>query len=435
MKLISLKGQNFMKLKAVDIVFDSSGTFRMIGKNGAGKTAVLKLIRMILSGKREMPTMPVRVGEQVALGELTLGDESKTIIAKVTVTPDGGYQLVCTNKDGSVYRKPQTLLNDLIGSISFNPAKLMDMDNKSLRELLFKMADLDLSDIDAEIKRLEDERQSVGRDVSGRQKQIDSLVKYDAPDEEISLSALAEEIKQAHDHNMEVERAQSEINGIRDKIQECDNNIEDAKAQIAKWQTYLEQVSGQKAQHEKSVAEKAKNMPVMIDTSVLSAKMQTAEETNAKIRHNKTRQALVEAFEKDHQAFAALTQQIKDLKAQKSQRLSEATFPVDGLEFKDDEIYYEGLPLDQDSGSGKLLRCTKICAAMNPTLRAVIIDDAEKILAPNMQALHNWAVENDYLILTAAAGDDDETCSVVIEDGVSIQKNREHDDQLGATNE
>jgi energy-coupling factor transporter ATP-binding protein EcfA2 len=142
MKIINLKAENIKKLVAIDIT-PTGHVVKITGKNGQGKTSILDSIFWALGGTENIQAQPIRQGEKKARVELDLGD----MIVTRTFT-EGGSALTITNKEGLKFPSPQTMLDNLLGRLAFDPLEFMSMDPKKQLETLRALTGVDVSDLD-----------------------------------------------------------------------------------------------------------------------------------------------------------------------------------------------------------------------------------------------------------------------------------------------
>ena len=429
-KIIGLKAQNWMRIEAVDIKFTDSGAFVIGGENDQGKSAVLKLVQAILGGRSELPAVPVRVGETKALGELTIGDEEKTVVATLSLTDEGGYKLKVCSANGVPYKRPATMLADMVSAVTFDPLAILDMAPKEQRALFFGLAGLDFDELDGARQGLVDERKTVGRDVTGRKRAIEEMPHFpDAPIAEVTLTTIAKDLEDARANNQRIREATLRTTFIRENIQAATNRILSAQERIAEEEEHIKNTRAEiiALRPDLTKAESiAANTPC--DTESITAALDQNEQVNAEVRTNAARALVQQQFNADHAKYEDLTEAIKEIDAAKKKTLADATFPVDGLEFPaDGGVLYKGLPLDQDSGSGQTIRAVEIAAAMNPELRTMLVDGGEQLGAKRLKVLHDWACEHDYQIIMARVSTGPE-CSIIIEDGAV----KEHAEELEA---
>ena len=128
----------------------------------------------------------------------------------------------------------------------------------------------------------------------------------------------------------------------------------------------------------------------------------------------------LEAVEKNHEAY---NQKLDDLADYKQEVLAGAKFPVDGLSIDEDGgIVFEGQPLSQRGKSKQILVGCHVCAAQNPKLRVMLIDDGNALDASNMEVLQKFADENDFQVFIIRVSDTAENGSYHIVDGMLEDK-------------
>jgi len=193
----------------------------------------------------------------------------------------------------------------------------------------------------------------------------------------------------------------------------------DAAAQVKSLEESLskarKRLTAATAGHAAAEMDSGKLSPV--DVSPIKQKLSEADAINAKVRANKARAALVAQYQNDHDRYEELGKDLEGIERAKQDRLNAAQCPVKGLEFRDDGVWYQGLPLAQDMESDQMLRAVQLAAALNPKLRAIFLDNAERILPAKMTELDAWAVANDYQVLTFRAASSDAGCEFFLQDG------------------
>ena len=155
MKIINLKSENFKKIKAIDIT-PTDNTVIITGKNGNGKSSVLDSILVALAGKQKDIIKPIRDGEKKAIIELDLGDYK----VKRTFTEKG--TTVEVYNDTAKFSSPQTMLDNIIGKLSFDPLEFSKKNEKEQRQILMELAGLDFTDLENKRAKLYEERHKIG---------------------------------------------------------------------------------------------------------------------------------------------------------------------------------------------------------------------------------------------------------------------------------
>ncbi len=192
MKIVRLNVSNFKRIKAVEIV-PSGHQIVIGGDNGAGKTSVLDAIMVALVGKKAMPSLPVRQGEEVSEITVDCGD----VVVRRRIKADGSVTLSVTTADGMKPSSPQKWLDERVGAISFDPLSFTRLDAKAQAELLRKLVGVDTSDLEAKRTAVYDDRTMNNRALRNAEAWLASMPhNAEAPDEEVSFAKLFAEIDQ-----------------------------------------------------------------------------------------------------------------------------------------------------------------------------------------------------------------------------------------------
>jgi hypothetical protein len=82
-----------------------------------------------------------------------------------------------------------------------------------------------------------------------------------------------------------------------------------------------------------------------------------------------------------------------------------AKSPIPGLEVKDGELYYEGIPFRIVNESKRAILSAEICAMSNPQLSAVIIDNFERLDHKHQEGFKQWALQTGRQYIVAMVDD------------------------------
>ena len=110
-----------MRLSAVEIT-PKGNVVKITGKNANGKTSVLNSIWMALGGKDVVPDKPSKDGEEKGSIVVDLGDI--VVTRKFT---EKATTLTVENKDGAVFKSPQKVLDEMIGRLSLDPMRFIQL--------------------------------------------------------------------------------------------------------------------------------------------------------------------------------------------------------------------------------------------------------------------------------------------------------------------
>lgn len=408
MKIVELRAERFKRLSAVEI--SPAGDVVIIsGKNGAGKSSVLDAIWLALGGapaaKDSGTTRPVKDGEADAFVKLDLGEI--TVTRKWTA--DGGSSLTVEGAKGKKFSSPQTLLDSLVGSLSFDPLAFSRMSPKDQRKALTEAVKLDFDPdaLDQQRKELYDERTATNRELKSLEARLSSMPvpKAGIPEEEENLSDLLAELKAA---NAEVERQAQE----RRKLEEMRTRAAALKDQIDKLRAELAALAEQgKAQS--ALVDSLGECPAIADIEQRIAGIQ---ETNAIVRAAKEYRTVKAAADKVRKESEALTQKMEGLELEKSQGFERAQFPVKGLAFDAEGVVFNGIPFQQCSSAEQVRIAVAVAAALNPKIRVIRIADGSLLDSASMAEIERLAKEHDMQIWIERV-DESSGVGIVIEDG------------------
>jgi predicted ATP-dependent endonuclease of OLD family len=415
-KIIQLTSENIKRIRAVTITPD--GNLVVIGGDNAnGKTSVLDSIAMALGGGKMIPDQPVRRGQKHGRVEIDLGD----LIVERRFTSKGSTLMVMPKDGREPFKSPQGVLDKLVGKLSFDPLEFVTMKPDAQLKTLKDLVGLDLSDLEQRRRSLYEDRSLANAEVKTLEGQLESLREHkDAPSEPVSVESLLTEIDDAEIHNSNGAALQLSLKSNEDAVKRCEDEIArlraramELKAEQAIWETNAADVRLRLAMFEPR------------DTESLKEQIKTAGEQNRKIQENELRKRLVTAMRKKSAESLNLTNKIEDVDAEKEQRLSEAEFPVPGLSFGEDGVLLNGLPFDQASSAEQLKVSIAMGIAMNPKLKVLLIRDGSLLDENSLAMVAKMADEHDMQIWLEKVGQDD-SCSVIIEDGMIQEKEEQH---------
>lgn len=396
MKIISLEAENYKRLKAVEITPD--GNLVVIGgRNAQGKSSVLDAIWAALGGREgNKAAKPIRDGESKARVRLDLGD----LIVTRTWTESGSTVKV-ESAEGAVFKSPQSMLDELIGRLSFDPLAFTRLSGKEQRDVLLGLVDLpiDLDALSAERERLFSDRTEVGREG----KSIgDVKIDKSLPEVETSATDLIVKIREGQE-------SLREAASHADQIAMVAANLEAAEKQVAELRATAATLADRKLPS--VTAEQVAN---------LETQLSGVEEANAAIRANNAARAQAERKDTLREKYEALTANIAALDAKKQEVLGAVAFPVEGLGFDENGVAFNGVPFSQASSAEQIRVSIAMAISGNPKLRVMRIMDGSLLDEENLALVAEAADANDMQVWVERVGRGD-GMGVVIEDGEVIE--------------
>jgi len=413
MKITQLTVENHKRISAATVT--PEGNMVIIGgENGEGKSSLIESIETLLRGKRAICKDPVHHGADKAV---IIGKFDNGLVVTKEIAKDGKAKLIIKGNSNAT---PQALLDSFYSEFSFDPDKFFTIEGQKRLEVLRKIVKIDFTELDERRKQVYEDRAQAGRDVAGRQSQIDQMPSYDGvPAREVSINDLMAELNQAVKANRAKADASQRFIHAQAKMDECRQRVEKAKEAIAAWQKSLEaaKVDFVRATEDSMAAEKADNETKPVAQAPIQAKIDALEDTNRKVRANISRREFQRSFASKKAEYERLTDNLTAIDAKKADMLSKAKFPIKGLSFGEGDVEYNGVTFDQASQAEKLRVVIAMNIALNPELRAICVRTASLLDAKNMKILAELADEFDTQIWAERVGQGEE-CSVIIEDGM-----------------
>lgn len=449
MKIINLQSENVKRLVAVDIT-PTGDLVEITGNNGQGKTSVLDSIFWALGGKDNVQAMPIREGEDKAVIVVTLGNPGEEKRLKVTRTfrlkkvaegeevdpMDWTSSVKVENEDGFATASPQQMLNELVGTLTFDPLAFLRMKPKDQLETLKALVKLDFSDLDAANKTDYEDRTLVNRDAEGFRAQANAIaVPAEMPEERADVDALIAELESAGETNADIERDRAErlrqaqsAQTLLNEASADTSEAEELEARAKRLRDRAETKSAEAARIDEEL-KGAEPLAEPVNTAELTRKITEARAVNAIFDQVDRKAELEKKASEAEVKSRGLTGQIKARMRTKAERLAAADMPIPGLDFAEDGVLMDGKPFDQASDAQQLRASIAIAAAMNPKLRVIRVRDGSLLDSEAMKALATFAKERDMQVWieTVASGREG---AILIEDGRVVGADEPHQPAL-----
>lgn len=399
MKVVSLQAENFKRLRAVEITPDPDGNLVVVaGRNAQGKTSVLESMWAALGGgaASKSTPRPIRDGEDTARVELDLGD--------ITVTrtwTDKGTQLKVTSADGAKYSSPQSMLDELVGRLAFDPLAFAGLSAREQRQQLLDLIDLpfDLADLDRKRAAAFDARTDINRTVKQLDARRDAMIApaEGTPVEEVSAADLIGQLQAAQSKVADVERLEAKANELAATVARLAEQLEAAKKDLGAVERELQEA-------------------VVPDTTALEQQLASVEDTNREIRAANEYRQVTDELDAARRISDDWTEKLTAIDTTKAAAIADAAMPVEGLGFDEEGVTYQGVPFSQASAAEQLRVSMAVAMALNPKVRVVIIRDGSLLDADNLALIETMAAGQDFQVWVERVGDGD-GIGVLIEDG------------------
>jgi DNA repair exonuclease SbcCD ATPase subunit len=421
--ILRLESKNVKRIKAVEIEPGGASTVVIGGKNGQGKTSVLDSIEFALGGRKTFPHRPIRDGADGASVVLELDDLIVTRKFKGGIGEDWRSTVTVESKEGAVFRSPQTMLDKLIGKLSFDPLAFVRMSPKEQSESLRELVGVDTSELDDKRADLYTGRSEVNREIKHMAAEYQSMTEYpDAPETEINISELLDKLDAINEKRYEADKLAELERKIRQKADDASRKIDDIDKKIEELVTKRRETLGWQESAYKEADELLERFETdfgedMGDPLAVREEIDSAEEINVKVRNNlgKTEKKLL--LDDRRSDSKKLTEMIEDIDEEKRLMLADIEFPVEGLSFSERGVTFGGVPFDQASSAEQLRVSVAMGLALNPKLKVVLIRDGSLLDEDSLAMVSDIAAEAGAQVWIEMVSTGDEV-TVIIEDGM-----------------
>lgn len=407
MKIVRLTAENVKRIKAVEI--QPSGPVQIIaGRNAQGKSSILDSIWLALGGgaAAKATKKPIRDGEDSAYVQLDLGD----MVVTRTWTNDGKpTKLTVESKDGARYGSPQSMLDALVGKLSFDPLAFIQQSDKEQVETLLGLVSLpfDINALDLQRQSIYETRRFTGQQRDSAKGALASMqVPADgSPVAEVSSASII----------AEYESAQNAMRDREDVLREeasAEGEHANAVAALRDAQERFDASNLYWAKAKEAVAALG-DAP---DLDAIRERLSSVEDVNAGARAAAKYRSAKEQVAALDAEYREATVAIEKIDKAKADGLAAAKFPIEGLSFAGGGVTYGGIPFSQSSSAEQLRVSLAMAMAMSPDLRVIRITDGSLLDSENMALIEEMAVAHDFQIWIERV-DESGAVGVVIEDG------------------
>lgn len=410
MRLVELEMENFKVVKAA-LIAPKGPICILTGKNGSGKSTALDAIEWAFGGEKHSPEEPIRTGENETKVRVKTADPEITI--RRQRKRGKASTLVVETKDGDYKKQPHQFLSQLYSDHTFDPHAFSRMSPKEQAAKLRELVGLDTTALDEERGGVFATRTAVNSEVKSLASQLEGVVIPVRPGEigeESDLVAISDKRRQA-------DRLASENAGKRKTAAEILEIVEGKQRYILSLEQDLAKERESLKNHVAALLKAEALVKGLIDpdTSTIDAEIKSAREHNVGVRARMQQAALVEAAAKNRDVLKArfdvaiekadkLTERLADIDAKKAKLLAAAQFPVPGMSIDGDKVLVNGVPFSQASTAEQLRIGLAMGAALNPTLRIVLMRDASLLDDESMALVEDFAEKHDLLVFLERVG-------------------------------
>lgn len=404
-KINKLEIENVKRVKAVKIEPTASGLTIIGGNNNQGKTSVLDAIAWALGGEKFRPSQ-AQNSDSVIPPHLHIVLNNGLVVERKGKNSD----LKVTDPDGN--KGGQQLLNEFVEQLALNLPKFMESSSKEKADTLLRIIGVGdkLSELERQEKELYNKRTAIGQIADQKEKFAKEQPYYpEAPKELISATDLIKQQQDILAQNGENQRKRENLHRLEQEYQRINEQL-------------AELMKKQDAVHaDLETARKSAENLIDESTAKLEESITNIEEINRRVRANLDKDKAEEDALEYRNQYRELTGKIEDVRKSRTELLTGADLPLEGLSIEDGELVYKGQKWDNMSGSDRLKVATAIVRKLNPKCGFVLLDKLEQMDMITLNEFGEW-LEQENLQAIATRVSTGEECSIIIEDGYAAVK-------------
>ena len=406
-----LEIENVKRIKAVKIEPSASGLTVIGGNNNQGKTSVLDSIAWALGGNKYKPSQAEREGSMVP-------PTLKVTLSNGLIVERKGKNSSLKVIDPNGQKAGQQLLDSFVEELAINLPKFMESTPKDKANTLLQIIGVgdQLAELELKEKEIYNQRHAIGVIADQKEKFAKEQPYYpDAPKELVSISELIQQQQAILAKNGENARKRQNVTVIQ-------QNYDFKKAEVEDFKQKLKQAEAQLAQLENDLSIAQTDAMDLHDESTAEIEENIAriDETNRRVRANLDKDKAEDDAKQQREQYNQLTNEIEAVRQQKTDLLTNADLPLEGLSVNDGKLLYQGHEWDNMSGSQQLMVATAIVRKLKPECGFVLIDKLEQMDQITLEQFGTW-LEQEGLQAIATRVSTGEECAVIIEDGYSVE--------------
>ena len=407
MKINKLEIENVKRVKAVKLEPTANGLTIIGGNNRQGKTSVLDAIAWALGGDRYRPSEAQR-HESVIPPTLHIVMNNGLIVERKGKNSD----LKVTDPSGK--KGGQQLLNEFVEQLAIDLPKFLESSSQEKAKTLLQIIGVGekLSELEKKEKELYNQRFTIGQIADQKKKYAKEQPYYpDAPKDIVSAAELIRQQQEILARNGENQRKRDKADRYRQSVAFLGQEVEAMRELLSKKEKELEEA---KASLNTAMMD-AKNLQDQ-STEELEHNISNIEEINRKVRANFDKDKAEEDALVYKNQYDGLTEQIIQVRKDKTALLQSAELPLSGLSVNNGELIYNGQKWDNMSGSDRLKVAAAIVRKLNPKCGFVLLDKLEQMDLQTLREFGAW-LEQEGLQAIATRVSTGEECSIIISDG------------------
>lgn len=439
LKSLFLEVENF---KSIDskVVNINGKSMLFMGKNGKGKSSLIQALKGSLNSA-QLPSAPIKKGEESAKITHKIGGEidgeHKEYTIEVFFTPKnqtGRFRIL--NEKGEEVKSPATTLKSLIGSYSFSVTDFIHAKKADKIEMIKKLTGraVEIDTLTVQIKDLKDKAkfkkeraESLEGALNNHGLTREEIEKFSTPLNADALNLQLAEVSKSQQNWDHVSNKKAEFERekqtAKDNINRAHSEIEQLQKMIEEKRSYIETISQTVITADDNIrkAEAWLNEKgARPDATEISNQISMVSQHNEKC----SRIAQLAAQQREAIALKEEVEQAKtDIKVKEHERsllITGSQLPIEGLSFDDNEIYLNGLPLEEGQQNTALIwkLGVQIAIAMNPNYKVIFLDEGSLLDHDMLREIFTYIEDKGYMAIVEIVADNEEVECIFTEEAL-----------------
>lgn len=400
MKIVKVQINDFKNLK--DFEADINGqNIILLGDNEVGKTSFLQFIEIALGNQKVIP--PNINGS----GEIITEMNGKEVKFKLDLVD--GKPIIKVRGEGISIDNKKGAIAELVGAVEFDIDNFVNLSKttagrKQQVDEFKKFLDIDtiniLNKCEANVKNHYEERTNINRDIKNLEGAIKLSPMYNHQHEldkfiTIDVTDVMSKLKDAQDNNSKISKVKTECETVNSNIEKARKEISELQAKIDAYNAEID-LGIEKINKSNEWFKTHKE----IDISPFNEIINSASEKNKKASDADKLRFDMKKLNDLKELSGEKTVLIESEKECIQQAIRDMDSPVNGLSFDEEQLLYNGIPVNPDSLSTSTIGelGVKLKRAENPGL-PILLRCGESWGAKRIQWLKDLSANQDFQII------------------------------------
>lgn len=413
MKIEQVQIHEYKILKDVEFLPKGHNVL-IVGENGLGKSTIIQFLEIALGKQTNIP--PGAEGD----GVVVINKDGSKYTLKVKIKE--GKPTVTVITEGGMKDSRKGAIASLVGPTEFDVENFIQLSKTKAgrKEQIEIVKGFFPEDTRNEIRKyennliaIEEERTDIGRMQKTLKGSIESnpLINSDLKGyKQIDISAVADELKVANEHNSKVDEVNSrkesrslsikkEVDLIAERKIEIEKKLEEIKeieSKLKKSSVFIEEETNKNIQADKWIKENPKK-----DVSSFEETIRSATDTNNRYNSSQLLIKDIERLEELTNEYGEHTVKIELTRQAIADTVRDIGLPVDDLMFDEESLIYKGLPVHPDSQSeSEIMELgAKLKFCENPELGILLLERTESIGQKRWENILSMCKEKEWQII------------------------------------